>query len=217
LSSPFRAAALVFVLLAASARACASSIELLPEAAIDGANVTLGEIAHVQGRDSAGTAALAAVSLGPAPHVGLERRVRRDDIVRALRARGWDKDDNVAYSGATVATVRAASRSVKADALTQCAGDALCCQRTQYRDDEGAGAIGFLEQWHRHDHDRSGIGSEAKHRLAPAGPVIMVDHPPAFIDWPWRWRSAPARRRFRASRRQPRHPRSGCRAAPPAR
>lgn len=135
MSSPFRAAALLFVLLAASARACASSIELLPEATIDGANVTLGEIAHVQGRDSAGTAALAAVSLGPAPHVGLERRVRRDDIVRALRARGWDKDDNVAYSGAPVATVRAASQSVKADALTQCAGDALrAALSARYRD-----------------------------------------------------------------------------------
>jgi flagella basal body P-ring formation protein FlgA len=139
LSFSLRAPALSLVLLLVpplvGARACASSIELLPEATIDGASVTLGEIAHVQGRGSADTAALAALSLGPAPHIGLERRVRRDDVVRALRARGWDETDSVTYSGALVTTIHVASKNVPADALVRCAGDALSAAlAARYRD-----------------------------------------------------------------------------------
>lgn len=135
MSSPLCAAAFSFGLLAVAGSACASSIELLPDATIDGANVTLGEIAHVQGPDSAATAALAALSLGPAPHVGLERRVRRGDIVRALRARGWDAGDSVTYSGAAATTIHVASNRVTAEALVRCASDALSATLSaRYRD-----------------------------------------------------------------------------------
>lgn len=115
--------------------ALATSIDLAPVSTVTGATVTLGQIARIQAPGAEAAAALASIVLGPAPRVGFERRVRRSDIDRALRERGLNDRSAVTYSGASVATVYAASQDADAELFVRCANDALAATLgASYRD-----------------------------------------------------------------------------------
>ncbi|MEM5421260.1 flagellar basal body P-ring formation chaperone FlgA [Paraburkholderia ferrariae] len=121
-STPAR---LALILSAVARCAIAASLDVAPAATVNGPDVKLGEIAHVDAPDGAQRTLLSGIDLGPAPRVGFERQVRRSDIERALHAQGWSSGNPLGLSGAQVTVVRVASQQVGSDELLHCATASL--------------------------------------------------------------------------------------------
>jgi flagella basal body P-ring formation protein FlgA len=101
-------------------------IELRPEVAVKpSSQVTLGDVASVSTRDPNALRRLTALELGQAPRAGDVVRLKRDDLMRWLRARTGIKATQIAWSGPTTSDIRLAVRDVTGETIVQHASEHL--------------------------------------------------------------------------------------------
>lgn len=67
-------------------------VEVRPESTVEVARVTLGDIAAISG-DAGAIVRLGKISLGYAPHIGMTREIRRDQVVMAIRTAGFSESE----------------------------------------------------------------------------------------------------------------------------
>ena len=100
-------------------------IELRREAAVQGAQVRLGDVAILHTRDLPSIQRLVALPLGRAPRLGGQTLVRRDEIARWVRSRMGMGRDQVLWSGSEEIRVRSLAQEIPATRLEQIAETAL--------------------------------------------------------------------------------------------
>lgn len=116
---------LLGVLLAVRGLACAgTAIDLLPQAEVRNAVVTLGQVARLQSSDLALIRKLVDLPVGRSPRAGTETTLRRVDVERWLRQAVTDPQD-VVWRGAQEVRLRRVHTVVSGDSIAITAADAL--------------------------------------------------------------------------------------------
>lgn len=123
---PWRAVCAV-ALLASSAQAdgaaapadAAVRIELRARVEVRSAEVTLGDVAILSGREAATVRRLATLALGEAPRAGDTVRLEREGLARWIRGRTGVSPAQIAWSGSRATEVRAATQTLSGQALAR--------------------------------------------------------------------------------------------------
>lgn len=90
----------------------AAELSLRPSAICDRPVVTLGDVCEIRGSDPGADAALAAIPLFPAPPIGEQRFISRQEIRDVLALRGIDLRPHVWTGAATIGLTSAPNRAV---------------------------------------------------------------------------------------------------------